>query len=198
MREMGEADGAATGLQILNALSDHHVLERVDYPEVTYRFEHQQMQEYYAAEFLKQELLGLVAGVSRNASLNAIAETDGAKNFQLRYVNQSSWSEPLCMVAGDMDRDPLLSGPGRELVLAKALLVVLTLEIDIIFAAELFGLCSTEVQALVAEKLSSVIRQIWKSPEKHDRSYALAAMIGTGSDLFKNEILPLLKGAAAA
>jgi len=196
MREMGETDGAATGLQILNALSDHHVLERVDYPEATYRFEHQQMQEYYSAEFLKQELLGLVAGVSPNTSLDAIAETDGAKKFQLRYVNQSSWSEPLCMVAGDMDRETLSSGPDGQLVLAKALLVVLALEIDIIFAAELFGLCSTEVQALVAETLSSVIRQLWNNPEKHDRSYALAAMIGTGSDLFKNEILPLLKGAA--
>ncbi len=196
MREMGETDGAATALQILNALSDHHVLERVDYPEVTYRFEHQQMQEYYAAEFLKHELPDLVAGVSRNVSLDVIAKAEGAKNFQLKYVNQSAWSEPLLMVTGDMDCETLSSEPGRQFVLAKALLVVLTLDIDIIFAAELFGLCSTQVQALVAEKLSSVIRQLWNSPEKHDRSYALAAMIGTGSDLFKNEILPLLKGSA--
>ena len=53
MRELGGAEGAATSLHILNALSDHHVLDRVEYPEVTYRFEHQQMQEYYAAEFFK-------------------------------------------------------------------------------------------------------------------------------------------------
>ena len=138
----------------------------------------------------------MVAGVGRDSSLDEIAKTEGAKNFQIKYVNQSSWSEPLRMVMGDMDRETLSSGHGRQLVLAKALLVVLALEIDIIFAAELFGLCSTEVQALVAEKLSSVIRQRWNSPAKHDRSYALAAMIGTGSDLFKNEILPLLKGSA--
>lgn len=195
MPEMSETNRAATSLQILGALSDHHLLERVDYPRVAYRFEHQQIQEYYAAEFVKQELLGLVAGFDRNASLDAIPRTDGAKSFQLRYVNQSSWSEPLCMVAGEQDCETSTIGPGRRNVQAKALLVLLALEIDIIFAAELFRFCSTDVQALVVEKLSSVIRQRWSRPVKQDRSYALAAMIATGSDLFKSEILPLLKGA---
>ena len=76
MRELGEADGTATVVQILAALVDHHVLERIDYPAVAYRFEHQQMQEYYAAEFVKQELLGLVAGTNPNESLDALAGTD--------------------------------------------------------------------------------------------------------------------------
>ena len=195
MREQGEADGSATVVQILAALVDHHVLERIDYPAVAYRFEHQQMQEYYAAEFVKQELLGLVVGTNRNESLNAPAGSDRTTLFQVRYVNQSSWSEPLCMVAGDRDGEISSTGPDGHLIRAKALLVILALDIDLIFAAELFGLCSPEVQDLVAERLSGVIRQRWASPEKPVRSYALAAMIATGSDLFKQEILPILKGA---
>lgn len=195
MRELGEADGAATVVQVLGALVDHHVLERIEYPAAAYRFEHQQMQEYYAAEFVKQELLGLVAGANRNESLDALAAADRAKSFQVRYVNQSSWSEPLCMVAGDLDGETSATGSDGQLVRAKALLVLLALDIDLIFAAELFGLCSANVQVLVAERLSGVIRQRWASPEKPVRSNALAAMIATGSDLFKQEILPLLKGA---
>ena len=65
MREQGEVDGTATVLQVLGALVDHHVLERIEYPAVAYRFEHQQMQEYYAAEFVKQELFGFVAGANQ-------------------------------------------------------------------------------------------------------------------------------------
>lgn len=41
---------------ILNALTSHHTLERVEYPDTTYRFEHQQFQEYYYALTLRDEL----------------------------------------------------------------------------------------------------------------------------------------------
>ena len=195
MREQGEADGTATVLQVLGALVDHHVLERIEYPAVAYRFEHQQMQEYYAAEFVKQELFGLVAGANRSESLDAVAATAEAKSFQVKYVNQSSWSEPLCMVTSDLDGDSPSSEPDKQLVQAKAVLVLLALDVDLIFAAELFGLCSAKVQALVAEKLCAAIRQRWASPERSVRSQALAAMIATGSDVFKDETLPLLMGA---
>jgi Fe2+ or Zn2+ uptake regulation protein len=195
MREQGEADETATVLQVLGALVDHHLLERIEYPAVAYRFEHQQMQEYYAAEFVKQELFGLVAGANQSESLDVLAATAEAKSFQVKYVNQSSWSEPLSMVVSDLDGDSSTSEPDHQLIKAKAALVLLALDVDLIFAAELFGLSSAKVQSLVAEKLSAAIRQRWASPEKSVRSQALAAMIATGSYVFKDEILPLLKGA---
>ena len=74
------------------------------------------------------------------------------------------------MVAGDRDGEFPSTGPDGHLIRAKALLVILALDIDLIFAAELFGLCSPEVQALVAEKLCGAIRQRWASPEKSARS----------------------------
>jgi len=160
MRELGEADGTATVLQVLGALVDHHVLEGIEYPAVAYRFEHQQMQEYYAAEFVKQELFGLVAGANRSESLDAIATTSEAKSFQVKYVNQSSWSEPLCMVAGDLDDDSSSSEPDKQLIQAKAALVLLALDVDLVFAAELFGLCTAKVRALVAEKLYAAIHSV--------------------------------------
>jgi hypothetical protein len=195
MREWGEVDGTSTVHQVLGALVGHHFLERIEYPAVAYRFEHQQIQEYYAAEFVKKELFGLVAGANRSDSQDAVVITAEAKSFQVKYVNQSSWSEPLCMVAGDLDGDSSSNEPNKQLIQAKAALVLLALDVDLIFASELFGLCGPEVQELVAEKLYAAIRRLWASLEKAVRSQALAAMIATGSDFFKEEILSVLKGA---
>lgn len=194
MLEAGDTDATVTGHVVLGALADHHVLERIDYPTVAYRFEHQQMQEYYAAESVMQELLGIVSAAGRNESLDAITKTDAAKCFQGDRVNQSSWSEPLSMVAGDRAGEDESIRSDRLLIRAKALLVLLALDVDLILAAELFGLASPEVQAIVAEKLGGAIRQLWSTPEKHIRSRALAAMVATGSEMFKSELLPLLRG----
>jgi hypothetical protein len=37
---------------VLHALCAHHALEQIDYPSVSFRFQHQQFQEFYAARFL--------------------------------------------------------------------------------------------------------------------------------------------------
>ena len=40
MREEDQTDGAATGNQVLDALTSRHVIERLEYPYPAYRFEH--------------------------------------------------------------------------------------------------------------------------------------------------------------
>ena len=47
--------------EILNALTSHHLLNRVSDPILGYRFAHQQFQEFYAALSLQTELSDLVA-----------------------------------------------------------------------------------------------------------------------------------------
>src|ERR1019366_553811 len=188
MREEEQTDATTTGRQVLDALTSHHVLEKLEYPHSAHRFEHQQLQEFYAAEFLKKELLELTAGSSANASLDALAASERAEAFKVRYINESAWTEPLHMIASDLDASD------SDEVRAGALLVLLALETDLIFAAELFGLSSRKVQDLVADRLTRRIRQLWTSTEKYRRSYALTAMVATGSDQFKDEIVQLLKG----
>lgn len=185
MCEGDQADSTTTGLQVLDALTSHHVLEKLEYSHSAHRFEHQQLQEFYAAEFLKKELLELT--VRSSASLDALAASERAEAFKVQYINESAWTEPLHMIASD------LSAGSKDEVRAGALLVLLAIETDIIFAAELFGLSCHEVQGLVADRLTSRIRQLWISTEKYRRSYALTAMVATGSDLFKDQIVPLLK-----
>ena len=186
LREEKQTDSTTTGLQVLDALTSHHVLEKLEYPLSAHRFEHQQLQEFYAAEFLKKELLELTA--RSNASLDALAASERAETFKVQYINESAWTEPLHMIASD------LSAGSKDEVRAGALLVLLSLETDIIFAAELFGVSCREVQDLIADRLTSRIRQLWISTEKYRRSYALTAMVATGSALFKDQIVPLLKG----
>jgi hypothetical protein len=193
MREEDLIDGTATANQVLDALTSRHVLERLEYPHPAYRFEHQQLQEFYAAEFLKSKLLQLTFGAS--ISREQIAGTDAAREFQAQYINQSAWSEPLYMLAGDLAGDSNQPGdPGRAAIQASELLLGLALPIDMIFAAELFALSSSHARDQVADKFNKSIRALWVSPQKHLRAHALTAMIATGSEMFKDELIPMLQG----
>src|SRR5438552_6853230 len=73
---------------ILATLTAHHVLERVDYPQTAFQFEHQQLQEYYAALDVRARLLGL-----RDDDRDAIGR------FTADYVNDPAWADPLRMIA---------------------------------------------------------------------------------------------------
>jgi len=74
---------------VLATLCYHHVLERVEYPAVSFRLSHQQFQELYAAIDLKNQLLKL-AGRNDDAA---------RRDFTATYVNAPAWTEPLRMVA---------------------------------------------------------------------------------------------------
>ena len=99
------------------------MLERLT-TQVTYRFEHQQMQEYYAAESVIQELLGLEAGAGRNTNHWTRSPRQMCEDFQVGRVNQSSWSEPFLWSRAIGTEKCASSGSGRQLVRATALLVV--------------------------------------------------------------------------
>jgi hypothetical protein len=77
---------------ILSTLCAHHVLERVDYPAVGFRFQHQQFQEFYAAVILKHELSALADKTDPEAN----------RAFARNYVNKPAWEEPLRMLAEDL------------------------------------------------------------------------------------------------
>jgi hypothetical protein len=191
MRAEDQIDGTFTGNQVLDALTARHVLERMEYPHPAYQFEHQQLQEYYAAEFLKAELRRLLADPS--VPLDQVATTEAAQAFQSQYINQSAWSEPLYMLAGDLAAESALDNSAPVVIRAGSLLLDLAIPIDLIFAAELFSLSSVSAKEHAADRLGGSIRSLWVSPENHRRSYALTAMTATGSDLFKDELIPLLR-----
>ena len=173
-----ESVGAPTALATLTA---HHILELLDYPEPNIRFEHQQLQEYFAALDVHAQLFDL-PDEDRGAS----------DRFTANYVNAPSWAEPLRMIAETLaDQFRNGAGDGRS-VRAGIQLVQLALAVDPVFAGELAQRCGStvwnEVRALVGDRL----RAIYATPNGTHQQYGLAAMLATGAEDFRDIIEPLL------
>ena len=168
---------------VLATLTAHHVLERIEYPAVAVRFEHQQFQEHYAAVGVQARLFELDA-----------ANGDVRRAFTTLYVNCPAWSEPLRMIA-----DMLGVGAGNketreENARAGRLLVDMALSVDPVLAAELTRLCGEEVRKELGGVLAARLRGWYGVRDENHRQCALAAMLASGSSEFQDIVVPLLSG----
>lgn len=168
---------------ILATLTAHHVLERVDYPQTAFQFEHQQLQEYYASIDVRARLLDL-----RDDDRDAIGR------FTADYVDDPAWAEPLRMIAetiakqsADGESDKLDTGAGGKLV-------AMALTVDLVFAGELAQLCGAAVWNEVRAAVGERFRAVYAIRNGDFRPYALAAMLATGADDFSDIIVLLLSG----
>ena len=169
---------------VLAALAAHHVLERVDYPETAFQFEHQQLQEFFAALDLSAQLLELSDG-----------DRDAAGRFTADYVNEPAWAEPLRMVAETFAEQTGDEETDNQNVLAGGTLLDMALKVDLVFAGELAQLCGPAVWRQVRAVVGERFRAAYALSDGHYRQYAVAAMLATGADDFGDVILPLLSGA---
>src|SRR5205814_7787269 len=97
---------------VLTALTAHHVLERVEYPQTAFQFEHQQLQEYYAATDLRLQRVSLVNGDGRRVL-----------EFIGRYINEPAWAEPLRMIAETLSEQTQDAGADKKNVQAGRMLI---------------------------------------------------------------------------
>lgn len=168
---------------ILATLTAHHVLERVDYPHTAFQFEHQQLQEYYAALHVRAQLHDMLADDHKTTS-----------RFTADYVNDPAWAEPLRMIAetlgertGDDETDKTNTNAGGKLV-------AMALAVDLVFAGELAQLCGSAVWNEVRATVGERFRAAYTIHDGNYRQYALAAMLAAGTDDFGDIIVPLLSG----
>jgi hypothetical protein len=70
--------------------------------------------------------------------------------------------------------------------------VRMALEVDPIFAAELARSCGPNVWSEVREEMGGRLRLWYDVPDARHKQCALAAMLATGSDDFKDVVMPLL------
>ena len=173
-----EQAGAPT---ILATLSAHHVLERVDYPETAFRFDHQQLQEYFAALDLRAQLLDL-GGDDGGATRSFLAD----------YVNRPAWAEPLRMIAATFAEKSGDCGADGCNTRAGAQLVEMALAVDLVFAGELAQLCGAAVWNEVSGTVGDRFRAVHAVRDENFRHHAVAAMLATGMDDFRDIIVPLL------
>jgi hypothetical protein len=179
LQDSGQIGGTPDPGAVLTALCSHHVLERSTYPDVTYTFFHQQFQELFAALRLRQELI-------------KIAATDiGRTDFIAKYVNEPAWSQPLEMLAEFIGRHTG-NEPLANAVAMGQTLVEMALPLDAVFASKLARLCGAEVWRVVRESVGARLRQLYGSQYSLHREIGLAGMVATGSEDFKDILVPLL------
>jgi hypothetical protein len=167
---------------ILNALSAHHLLERLDYPAIAYRFDHQLFQEYYASRGLERRYQELAR---RDFDL------EGRTEFVREYVNQPAWTEPLHMLAETLST-PENDTPNGRHRLAPTTLVEMTLTVDPLFASQLARVLGVASAEPIGRTLDRRLRENFSSSDDHHRNCAVAAMLASGLDAFRDIVEPLL------
>jgi NACHT conflict system protein len=183
LRTAGQTTNVPQPDEILNELSKRHVLVQTRGRETSFRFQHQQYQEFFAAGALKTRLLELVKG----------KDPKQERNFQKWYVNEPRWEESLLMLAED------IGGRGEEKLMVEAgvKLVRLALEVDPIFAGALARRCGPAIWSEVRNEIGVLLRAWYDAPDPNHKQCALAAMLATGSDDFKDIVVPLLTSSNA-
>jgi hypothetical protein len=179
LQDAGQLGSMPDPSSVLMALCSHHVLERSTYPDVTYTFLHQQFQELFAALHLKRELAEIVATEM------------GRDDFAARYVNEPAWTQPVEMLAEFIGRHTADEPLSNAVPMGRAL-VEMALPLDAAFAAKLARLCGPEVWRATREALSARLRQLWQSSFSQHREIAIAGMVASGSEDFKDILEPLL------
>ena len=171
------------GPTVLATLTAHYVLELVDYPQTRFRFEHQQLQEYFAALDIRARLFDL-----RND------DHDMTGRFIADYVNDPAWAEPLRMIAETFAEQSGNGGADKRNTHVGGKLVKMALAVDLVFAGELAQLCGSTVWNEVCAIVGERFRDVYAIRDGNFRQYALAAMVATGVDDFSDIIVALLSG----
>jgi hypothetical protein len=174
----GKIASAPDPVEILEELSKRHVLLQAHGDEISFRFQHQQFQEFYAAGGLKALLVDLLSS----------KHPEDDRIFLASYVNEPRWGESLRMLAED------IGAPGRDKAMVEvgAKLVRMALEADPIFAGELARRCGPLIWNEVRNEMGVWIRAWYAESDANHKQCALAAMLETGSDDFKDIVVPLL------
>jgi len=182
LKETGQIAVVPDPAMVLHALCAHHVLERLEYPSVTFRFQHQQFQEFYAARFLASALASLVENGDQTAD----------RAFAASYINKPMWEEPLRMVSEETRLRSEDDATKNDAITTGARLIDLALGVDPILAADLSRLSGSTVWDAVRAHVGKCLRDWYAVGEPDHKQCALAAMLATGSDDFSDILVPLL------
>jgi hypothetical protein len=185
LRDSGQIAQIREPAAVLAGLCGHHLLERGEYPARSFRFTHQQFQEFYVATLLKKRL-------------RALAEKEDAKvalEFTKQYVNEPAWEEPLRMIAEEVGIDGATSPDTETALKIGALLVRMALKCDPVYASELAYFCGPLVWKQVGGEVGNDLRSMYASTDHNHEERALVAIVASGSSDFSDILLPLLTNA---
>jgi len=182
LRSTGQLSSAPEPQSVLTALAAHHILQRLDHPAPTYRFQHQQFQELYAAG----HLLGVLG------SLAGSGDTVAARDFQAKVLNRPAWHEAVTMVAEAVGTGSAAIASLFDALAIGEQLVCLSIPVDPVLAAALARHAGGEVWTRIGSDLGALLRRWYDCGDDFHRHCALAAMLETGSADFADIVVPLL------
>jgi len=135
-------------------------------------FQHQQFQEWYASFYVEELILDTVKG-----------DEDARKKLQVDVLNMPAWEEPVLFACDRLSRE---NGTRAR---AVAEVVLITLSIDPMLAAEIVFRAGEEVGNVVRDELIAFAER-WHKAGTVDR--ALRFMITTGRPEFARHVWPLI------
>jgi hypothetical protein len=185
LRDSGQIAQVREPATVIGALCGHHLLERQEYTPPSFRFVHQQFQEFYVASLLKRRLMELVEK----------DDPKGIVEFTKKYVNEPAWEEPLRMIAEEVGIGDAASANSGSATKMGALLVRMAIKCDPVYAAELARFSGSSVWKHVGAEISKSLRSMYATPDQNYKDRALVGMLATGSPDFGDIVLPLLTSA---
>jgi hypothetical protein len=175
LRAEGHLSDLPTSPAVLDALVRHHILVLAPGPVRSYGFQHQQFQEWFAAQWL----------VRRVAALPATGDREGIGWLQQNILDQPVWTEPLSFAM------EVLRTRGQSSIAADIIRWVIP--VDLIAASELAGKAGLDVWESVRGDLIPALRE-WRSGRSYAaRHCAMTAMLATGSADFAQDLWPAIE-----
>jgi len=164
---------------VADCLAKHHLLVFSPSMGGNYRFVHQQFQEWFAAEWLYDQVAALAMDEAPVEILR----------FQCEVLNQTHWKQPMVFLIEQL----AAGGEGQRHTAAK--LIEWASPLDLLLASELAGIGGKPIWGLVREQLGAFLRQWYAAKSERRRYCALAAMLATGAPDFQDIVGPLVESA---
>ena len=156
--------------EVLETFVDHNVLIRVGEPH-GYSFQHQQIQEWYASNFVV------------NLIHQSVSDERSLGELKADVLDQRAWEEPVLFACERLAR----GDEAEQEACGKAILVAL--EVDPLLSAEMIYRSADAVWLRVRPTVLDFI-DLWHSPGTVDR--AVNFMVTSGREEFRKHIWPLI------
>ena len=182
LKASGQISVVPEPADVLMELCSHSLLERSGGVTTSFRFQHQQYQELFAALALMQLLA------------EALHEADESRfhNLSISYLNLPHWEEAITLIADAIGDASMVFAFGVSATDVGQFLVEKSLSLDPIFSSDLAHRCGASVWERCSAAVGAILRD-WHTVEniEHKR-LALAGMFASGSDDFIDILQPLL------
>lgn len=173
LREDGLLEQRPEPADILDTLCDYHLLYKKE--DSTIRFAHQRFQEFFSA----------CAILRRLEAINGNSEK--IKAFQAEILNQPFWEDAIDLVVSKYNSNKEFQSQANHLV-------EVSIEVDLLFASEIFGMLSFDCNDLTSwQTIKNQIEFFHNQSFKEAKEYSFQCSAATRSSYFSPILWQLIE-----